>query len=221
MKHVKFLWICLVIGTACLTGCTANQETFTGKNYSAEAEAITGVTIDVRDRQIDVTLSSDNQIHIDYFENSKEFYDISVSDDHVLTMTAVNQKEWTDYVGGKPDAAGRIISLQLPDAHVASLNLATTNETISLPALTVSSELSLSSHGGDLIFNKLNVGNAINLTAKNGDISGTIIGTQDDYTILCDIKKGQSNLLSSKGDGAKKLTASNNNGDINIEFVRE
>lgn len=173
MKHVKFLWMCLVIATACLTGCTANQETFTGKNYSAEAEAITGVTIDVRDRQIDVTLSSDNQIHIDYFENSKEFYDISVSDDHVLTMTAVNQKEWTDYVGGKPDAAGRIISLQLPDAHVTSLNLATTNETISLPALTVSGELSLSSRGGDLIFNKLNVGNAVNLTASNnnGDIN--------------------------------------------------
>lgn len=219
MKKIVVLLISLVLGTACLAGCANNDEAFTQKNYTAEVEQITKVCIDVRDREIEVTPSSDNQIRIDYFENSKEYYDISVSDDHVLTMAAVSDKEWTDYIGGKSTVGSRKISLQLPDALLTALKLSTTNEDILLPALTVADDLSVSSQGGNIVFDKLNVGNEISLSAKNGNISGSIIGSYDDYSISCDIKKGKSNLPSEKGNGAKTLAASNNNGDINITFV--
>ena len=52
----------------------------------------------MRDREIEVTLSDDEQVHIQYSENSKEYYDISVSDGNVLTMVNANNKEWTDYM---------------------------------------------------------------------------------------------------------------------------
>lgn len=218
MKKIVVSLICLILGTACLTGCTNNNEAFTQKNHTVDGEKITEVCIDVQDRQIEVTLSADSQIHIDYFENSKEFYNISVSDDHVLTMTAASDKDWTDYIGGKSPGSRKIL-LQLPDHLLATLELSTTNEDISLPALTVTDDLSLSSHGGDIIFDQLNVGNSIHINAKNGNISGTLIGSYDDYAISCDIKKGESNLPSSKDRGTKKLAVSNNNGNIDIEFV--
>lgn len=221
MKKIVVLLMCFVLGVTCLTGCAKNDEALIQKSYTAEIEEIREVLIDVRDRQIEVALSTDNQIHIDYFENSKEYYDISVSDGHTLTMTSQSDKEWTDYIGGKSAIDTRKISLQLPNEILTTLKLSTTNENISLPAMTVVDELSLSSHGGNIVFEQLNVGKSIYLDSKNGDISGTIIGSYDDYAISCYVKKGESNLPSSKESGTKTLTVSNNNGDVDIEFVSE
>ncbi len=58
------------------------------------------------------------------------------------------------------------------------------------------------------------------MTAKNGNIAGTIIGGWDDFSISCNIKKGDCNLPASKEGGEKLFTASCNNGNINIEFVK-
>lgn len=74
----------------------------------------------VRDREIEVSLSEDEQVHIKYYENSKEYYDISVSDENVLTIASASNKEWTDYIGRKPAAEYRKISLQIPDALLES-----------------------------------------------------------------------------------------------------
>lgn len=93
---------------------------------------ISEVCIDVRDRQVEVTLSADEQIHIDYYENSKEYYDISVFENRVLTMISVHDKEWTDYIGGKAPADVRKISVQLPDSLLKTLSVLTTNENISI-----------------------------------------------------------------------------------------
>ena len=221
MKKMIALLMGIVLGAVCFTGCTNNGEAFTERSYTSEEKEITEICIDVRDRQIEVMLSPDNQIHIDYFESSKEYYDISVSDNHTLTMTAESDKEWTDYIGGKPTAGSRKISLQVPNKLLTALKLSTTNEDITLPALTVIDDLSLSSHGGNIVFDKLDVGKSIYLEAKNGDISGAMIGNYDDYAISCNIKKGESNLPPSKENGTKTLAVFNNNGDINIQFVSE
>lgn len=219
MKKMVAQLMSLALGVVCLTGCTNNDEAFTEKSYTSQGKEVTKICIDVRDREIEVMQSPDNQIYIDYFESSKEYYDISVSDDHTLTMTAASDKEWTDYIGGKPAASSRKLVLQVPNAQLTALSVSTTNETISLSALTVMGDVSLSSQGGDIVLNTLEAENKISLDAKNGDITGSIIGSYDDYAISCDSKKGESNLPSSKEGGAKTLTVSNNNGDIDIAFI--
>lgn len=221
MKKVITLLVCVFLGAACLTGCANQDEAYTPKSFTAGGEQISQVCIDVQDRQIEVALSADGQIHIEYYENNKEYYDISVSDDQVLTMTAASNKGWLDYIGGKSAAGSRKILLQLPETLLTALKLSTTNEDISLSALSIAGDLSLSSRGGNIAFDRLNVENSIHLNAKNGDISGTIIGGYDDYAISCDIKKGESNLPASKESGARTLAVVNNNGNIGIEFVNE
>lgn len=220
MKKPAVLLLCLALGAACLTGCTHSDKGLERKSYSSQEE-ITGVSVDARDREIEVTLSIDDKIHIDYFESDKEYYDISVSQEGVLTMTSTSNKAWTDYIGAKAGAESRKISLQLPDKLLTALTLSTTNEDISLPAMTINGDLSLSSQGGNIAFDRLKVKNTISLKGKNGDISGQIAGSYDDYAISCDIKKGESNLPLNKENGAKSLTASNNNGNIDIEFISE
>ena len=91
----------------------------------------------MRDREIEVTLSDDEQVHIQYSENSKEYYEISVSDGNLLTMVNAGNKEWTDYIGGKPSTKDRKIVLQMPTTLLDTVTLSTTNEDISLPVLAV------------------------------------------------------------------------------------
>ena len=168
-----------------------------------------------------MSISEDDQIHISYFENSQETYDITVSDEQVLTMTSASNKDWTDYIGGKPSAENRKILLQIPDALLDTLTLSTTNEDISLPALAITKSINISSNGGNITFGNLEVGSAISLTVKNGDISGTVVGSYDDFAIQTEIKKGESNLPDNKDGGEKTLNVSSNNGDVNITFVSE
>ena len=90
------LVLSLVLSILLLAGCTDSEPQFTQKDYTADASQIREIHIDVRDRAIEVSLSSDDQIHISYRESSKEFYDISLSEDQVLTMTSASQKDWSD-----------------------------------------------------------------------------------------------------------------------------
>lgn len=183
--------MCLLLGSFVLAGCSDSNESF------------------------------EEQVHIQYAENSKEHYDISVSDENVLTMASVSDKEWTDYVGGKPSAKDRKILLQIPDALLDTFTLSMTNEDISLPVLTVAGSISISSNGGNISFENLEVGNALYLTAKNGDTSGTVIGSYDDFAIQTEIKKGDSNLPNNKEGGEKMLNVFSNNGNVKIEFVNK
>ena len=220
MKKIISLALCLALGGFVLAGCSTSSEPFEEKSYTSDTQ-INEINLDVRDREIEVSLSQDEQVHILYFENSKEYYDISVSDEHVLTMTSENDKEWTDYIGGKPSAENRKISLQIPDALLENLTLSTTNEDITLSALAVTGSIDISSNGGNITFESFDVGNALSLTVKNGDIVGTVIESYDDFAIQSEIKKGESNLPGNKDSGEKTLNVSSNNGDVNIELINE
>lgn len=220
MKKIILLALCLALGIFVLAGCSDNSEPFKKKSYTPDTQT-NEIILDVRDREIEVSLSEDEQVHIQYFENGKEYYDISVSDENVLTMKSAGNKEWTDYIGVSPSAKDRKISLQIPDALLENLTLSTTNEDIKLSALTVTGSINISSNGGNIDFGNLDIGNALYLTVKNGNISGKVIGGYDDFAIQSEVKKGKSNLPGNKDRGAKTLNVSSNNGDVNIEFVNE
>ena len=70
-----------------------------------------------------------------------------------------------------------------------------------------------------IAFETLDVGSALTLSAKNGDISGAVAGSYDDFSIQTEIKKGESNLPGDKDDGEKALRVSCNNGDVDIAFA--
>ena len=220
MKKISLmLMIFLLAGS--LSACTDEGNTFETKTYTPEEVIINGIDVQVTDREIVLLPSGDGQFHIDYAESAKEFYDISVSDDGILTMVSKSDKAWTDYIGGSKSAGADKITIQIPNAPLSVLTLCTTKEDISLPALTVTEQLTLSTNGGKISFENISAANSITLENKNGDIVGTITGSYDDYAIICTIKKGKSNLPGEKGGGNKTLTAINNNGDIDIEFISE
>lgn len=202
-----------------LAGCS-NDDVFTEKTYSADKTDVESITVDVEDRELEIYASYDGKINIDYFNGEKEYLDISVSESKELTVKLIYNKNWTDYVGFKPSADYRKIKIGIPDNAIASFSATTTNENISIGALSLKENLSLKCEGGDVICERVNAGKSVSLKAKNGDITGSIIGGWDDFSISCKIKNGECNLPLNKENGEKKLIADCNNGDIKIEFLK-
>lgn len=221
MKKLITLFIVIVSLTLffVLTGCNQGYA-FTHQTYSSGDIKIDSITINVLDREIEVSISNDNQIHIDYHESEKEYYKLSISENNLLTMEFLQNKKWSDYIGTKPNLDFRKIYLKIPQGLLSNLTIITTNEKISLSKITVTECITLSSNGGNIEFKQIDAGKALILTAKNGNIKGTIIGSYDDYSIACKIKKGECNLPLKKVDGEKSLEVSSNNGDIKIDFIK-
>ena len=92
MKRILSLAFCFVLASFAMASCSGDSEPFAQKEYTADPAQVAEIVIDVRDRRIDVAVSEDNQIHILYSENNKETYDISLSSQAVLTMTARTAK---------------------------------------------------------------------------------------------------------------------------------
>lgn len=222
MKKTAAFILCIVTGLALFAGCSGEGEesSFAQKNYTADAAQVQAVEINVIDRKIELEPSSDGQITVDYYESDKEAYDIAVNEEGTLAISCKNSKEWSDYIGGKAAEEYRVIRLHVPEGALASLGITTTNEDVSLPAITLQDSLYVDVNNGNIDLERLDVGSAVSLTAKNGSVTGTIVGGYDDFTVTSDIKKGESNLPKQAGNGQKTLDVSVNNGDIELEFQK-
>ena len=139
-------------------------------------------------------------LHIHYFESKQEKYAISTKD-KAFTLTTDNQKKWSDYIGLKPSSKYRKIIIQVPQMNIQ--------------------EMSLSSNGGNLLFEKLNVRKKLNLENRNGTVKGSIIGNESDFSIHSKVKKSKSNIKSNNGNKEKQLHLIGNNSKVNVEFTKE
>lgn len=201
------------------SGCS-NGGAFTEKAYRSGGNEIKNIFIEVADRELEVSASENGEVCIDYFDSEKEFLDISVSDSKELTVKLATNKKWTDFIGTKPSKEYRKIKIRVPDGLIFAFSASTTNENISISALSVAENVTLGTNGGNIVCERVSVGKAISLTAKNGDITGSVAGGWDDFSIACKIKKGDCNLPQLKESGEKSFSANCNNGDINIQFVK-
>lgn len=211
----KLIFVICMACIAMFASCSDNS--FTAGEYSASGDSVSALVIDVHDRRIELSVSDDGRVHADYFESPKEYYSITLSEEGVLSIESVDNKSWTDFIGVKPSGANRLISVSVPAGLLDRLVLSTTNEDIVLPAMSAG-EVSLSSNGGNISFERLDVSRSLSLDVKNGDISGSLSGSYDDYTIQLDTKKGDCNLFEKTG-GGKTLTVRANNGDVNIDLA--
>lgn len=218
-KLMALLFTLISVLVFALTGCS-NGDTFTEKSYSTGENEIEKVIIQVTDRELEISVSEDNRIYIDYFDGEKQYLDIAVTENKELTIKLAFNKEGTDFIGTKPSAEYRKIKIKIPNNLITAFSASTTNENIKVNSLSFTEHVSLNTNGGDIVCERVNVGKTISLTAKNGNIKGTIIGGWDDFSIACKIKKGNCNLPTNKESGEKSFIADCNNGDINIEFIK-
>lgn len=199
-----------------MSGCTSD-EVFTAQTYVEEGE-VRSVSVDVTDRAVVLAPSEDGKLRIEYYESDKTSYSISLSEEGVLSVTLDLDQSWTDFVGVQPSAEYRTIRVCLPQ-ELTDVSVSTTNEAISATGTISAQNVSLTVNGGDLSFEKISAGSSVTLNAKNGNITGTIVGSWDDYAITCNVKKGETSLPENKTGGSKTLAVDCNNGDVEVEIA--
>lgn len=202
--------------TALLGGCAA-EESFTAQTYTAEGEVVS-VSIDVSDRAVEVAPSEDGKLHIAYYESEKQSYKIELTGEGALTVRLDLDREWTDFIGTQAAVEYRTLRVELP-SDLTALSVVTTNENVTMSDVTVSESVAVSVNGGDISFGKVSVGTSLSLTVKNGNITGSVAGGWDDFTIDCAVKKGESTLPEHKDGGSKTLSVDCNNGDVTIDLA--
>lgn len=217
MKKWSIMAVSLLCTAVFSSGCTKESDAFEAKSYTSEGETITSIRIDVRDKEIQVTASDNEFVHMDYYENDTRYYDISVSDG-LLSVTEKSDEGIGKFFGIKSYNQENVLSLQIPESQISDLEIRTSNENISLSDIAVTETISLIDNGGNIFFQNLGSGSDITISNKNGGIGGTILGTYEDYNILCDIKKGDSSLPSKDNGAGKSLYVTNNNGNVEIDF---
>lgn len=86
MKKLLALFFVLIgaIGFA-LTGCS-DGDTFSEKSYRSGESEIEKITVQVSDRELEISESGDDRVYIDYFDSEKEYLDINVSESRELTV---------------------------------------------------------------------------------------------------------------------------------------
>lgn len=170
-------------------GSCSDGGDFTAKSYST-SENVQAITVEATDREIEIGISEDDMVYIDYYENEKEYYDIFLSENDELTIKLVLDKAWTDFVGTKPSEEFRKIRLKVPDELLSDISVTTTNEEIKISAVSVSGNIVLDANGGDVKFEKVAVGEGLDVKAKNGNITGTVIGAWEDFPFPAQSKRG-------------------------------
>ena len=141
-------YICSMLLT--MTSCTNNQS-FTFQSDYINAALVQSIEIDVIDREINVVVSNDNNIYIDYYISEKEKYDINLSNQKLVIKTDYNKK-WFDFLGFKSAKEFRKINLKIPNYLLPSLSIKTTNENILMNCYTIFNYVSLNNNGGNIFF---------------------------------------------------------------------
>lgn len=216
MKKSMALVALLLAGLVGLTGCAAAQV----REIQTSFENVRSILVDVRDQTVEVALTQGEQTVVAYWETETEGFDLTVSEQGEMRMTANNRKTWKDYFGGKLPKEQRRITLYVPAAALDALTVCTTNGDVTLPGLALTDALTVQVNNGHISFEEVDAGKAVSLTVKNGNITGSLSGGWDDYAIACKSKKGQTNLPAGKTSGEKTLTVEANNGDVNILFAK-
>lgn len=218
MGKRRILLVSWLMMAACVVaGCS--DAAFAQFEYTVAGKDADAIEIDVRDRMIDVMPSDDDMIHIIYSASGKEDYSIGIDESKVLSMTSDYNKDWSDFIGLKPAAEYRRISLEIPEKMLDHIYLSTTNEDISIHGRAAADDILIDVNGGSIGFDELDVSGTLSFSAKNGDIKGNVRGGYDDFSIRTDIKKGECNLPDKDG-GSKLLDIICNNGDVEISLIK-
>lgn len=205
---------CAVCCLALASGCK-NEGSFSVQSYSCAGEEVRNVSVDVRDSAVEIAPSEDGTLRIEYYESESRTYGIAL-EGGTLSVSLVSEGGIGNFFGVQPDVGFRTLRLYVPDG-LGTLAVTTTNEDVTLASVSCTDSVMLGCNGGNIGFERLSA-REIGLNAKNGSITGSVVGGWDDFSIRCTVKKGESNLPALKEDGANALLVDCNNGDVAISF---
>ncbi|MEK5395521.1 DUF4097 family beta strand repeat-containing protein [Paenibacillus sp. FSL K6-2859] len=178
-----------LFATACTTNSSAdkqgNSTPYEQKSYSVDAGKVNQISLSTTNRKIELVQSTDNEIHIDYFENNKESYELNVTDDKKLVMEAVSNKQWKDYIGLDSDKTHRDIKIAIPNHTASDITLNTSKGDIVVSELNIAGSVHAKTSDGKIDFSNVEMDKDLNIETKNDHalLSGVSVKGSIDATL--------------------------------------
>ncbi|MHB1483515.1 MAG: DUF4097 family beta strand repeat-containing protein [Saccharofermentanales bacterium] len=143
------------------------------KNFSSE-ENVKGITVDESNLSIDIKKSDDNKVHITYYENDKEFYEIKQSEDGILSIVKKNSYKWFDYIFNL-NFQSRSLSLSIPVDYTGDLSVENSNSRISISDINAN-DISLTTSNGKITASNVVASGKIDFKTSNAmvEVDGVI-----------------------------------------------
>lgn len=102
-----------------------------------------------------------------------------------------------------------------------SLSAKSTNGRICISESVIEGTTYAKTSNGGIILEKADFKSDASCLTSNGTISGSIMGSEEDFYYKCSTSNGDCNLPNDFGVGAKTLTLKTSNGDIKISFIKK
>jgi len=202
------------------------------KNFVSTG-TVKDIVIDESNLSVEIVQSMDEQVHVTYYENDKDYYDIGQSADGTLRIIKKNHRKWYDYffninfqsvkliVAVPDDFSGDIsgessnAKIHLSGIHARDIHLDTSNGKIEAENIVISGKFEASTSNASI-------------TLSNVTASGDIFCDTSSGKISLDKLEGKNiNINTSNGSVILKSTLSNenilietSNGSVNFDDIR-
>jgi DUF4097 and DUF4098 domain-containing protein YvlB len=145
-----------------------DSEHYEQREYIAEASSFKKIIIDDSNKEINVVSSEDDKIHITYYDNEKEHYEISEQGD-TLVFNYNSKRLWYEFVGFHIYIEDYAITIHIPEAYAGNIDLITSNNPIKMQNVIMTGELLADTSNSGITMENVK-GKAFNLTTSNGTV---------------------------------------------------
>lgn len=222
--------VLLVVGIALVASAWAMNDfdftklqttEWTEKKYETSAEGITEFTLDDMNNSIDLLPSTDESIHVTYYESEKDVYTIT-NENGKIKIKYDDLRHWYEYIFNF-NLHFEKITIELPADYSGELNLHTTNGSITASDMTSLMETRLTTTNGSIEVSGMTVSENLVLKTNNGSVSindaavtkDMELGTVNGRVTLENVKAGDADMHSVNG----KVTATNLTSDADVRMV--
>lgn len=213
-----------------------NSDNLNYEKYSYESKSLLNkIEIDERFSDIDISVGDISNTVIDYYQNDRMKYEISEENGILKIRKLVKSRiSFFDNTNDPPvpgplkiivpknkidfDISGGFGNMSLKNLESSNIKVDCSHGNIRLKSI-IADKIDLNSSFGDINFENLNAKN-IKIEGSYGDVSGSLVGSEKDYSISFSTKFGNCNLKNSSS-GTKSLSVNSSFGDIDISFDKK
>ena len=147
---------------------------------------VSGIVIEDSNIAVKIIASPDDKVHVTYFENDKEFYEISQSKSGTLVITKKNDRKWYDYIFNLRFQSVHL-TVAVPGNFSGDLSVKSSNSPIDASDIKAANIL-LDSSNARITASNVSVSAKFKASTSNGAITLSKVTALGD--IVCDSSSG-------------------------------
>lgn len=224
-KILKFLGLAMLFGIVIsLVGVFAlggdiksvsthfnDDDSYTFVEHSG-TETITEINITAINKSIEVTLSSDDNWRLEYFDSEKDSFNYNFTEGRLVLDNITKRQIFTIFKWTSSHI--RLVKLFLPASFSGNIYIETTNGNIKVENISLINKVDLETTNGSLTLKDVCVENDATLNTTNGSIN--VINSRIDKKLYTKTTNGNINLTSVM---ALDVNSDTTNGKIKVSIV--